>query len=120
MRSDVILYILKNGIFFYQSSLFLISKIIQIIFININATPTVQPTTTINSPTASSNIDPVILGAVIGGVSAIIAAIIAGSVTVYQIRRTIRAEQNRHAEQLRHEAEMLRLQRELEAQFKAK
>ncbi|MFL5588261.1 MAG: HEAT repeat domain-containing protein [Ktedonobacteraceae bacterium] len=92
-------------------------------FAYISATSTTKPTPTTNPQRSSSTnnaIDPTLLAAIIAGGSTLTAAIIAGAVVIYQVRHTIDSEHKRQAEQLRHEEEILRLQRELEVQSRAK
>jgi hypothetical protein len=87
------------------------------------ATSTTQLTPTINNQHLSGTngtIDQTLLAAIIAGGSTITAALIAGAVVVYQVRRTTKSEQKRQAEQRQHEEEILRLQRELEAQSRTK
>jgi len=56
--------------------------------------------------------DPTVLGALIGAISVVLAALIAGIFVIYQVRRAAKIEQKRQEEQHRHEKEMLRLQLE--------
>ncbi len=103
--------------------IFSASKLMNKALAYVSATSTIQSTHTINSQRSSSTnnaIDPTLLIAIIAGGSTIAAALIAGAVAIYQVRRTIESEQKRQEEQRRHEEEILRLQRELEAQSKAK
>jgi hypothetical protein len=72
------------------------------------------------APSTTISIDPTVLGGLIGGISVVLAALIAGLFVIYQVRRTAHIEQKRQEEQHRHAAEMLRLQQALAQQSKAK
>ncbi len=86
---------------------------------SLTSTPTaIAASTSATHP--AINLDPAVWAALIGFVSAIIVALISGAFIIYQIRRTARIELKRQEDQFRHDQEMERLRKELEAQYKAK
>src|SRR6266487_3192771 len=75
-------------------------------------------TSTATQPT--SGLDPAIIAAFIGLAGVVVGALIAGAFALKSARRTAEIEREKQAEQFKHDQEMERLRKELEAQYRAK
>jgi hypothetical protein len=81
------------------------------------ATATSSTSTTAQS---TSSIDPLIIAAFIGLAGVVVGALIAGAFALQSARRTAEIEREKQAEQFKHDQEMERLRKELEAQYRTK
>ncbi len=75
-------------------------------------------TSTVAQP--ASGLDPAIIAAFIGLAGVVVGALIAGAFALKSARRTAEIEREKQAEQFKHDQEMERLRKELEAQYRAK
>ena len=84
----------------------------------VSPSPTSKILISTNLEQLAQGLNPTILAALIGVVGVIVGALLTGAFVVYQTRRTARIEQKKQHEQFRHEQDMLRLQKDLETQYK--